>query len=577
MKTSIRALALLMVLMFVLSAQPIDGRMNGIHNQAAAGCTCHNPNAGGLSATHDFPTQYTAGMFYSITIGHTGGTQAFVGGFNVVVSDGSLGNPGTGVKIDSSTLSATHTTSGQLGWTFDWTTPAPGTGTVTVNLAVLQGDGNQANSGDAWDNLQFTITEIAAPNNPPSAANVLISPSTNGEAPTDASLTLAYDFSDPEGDSELNSVIKWYVDGTHAPSHNNKKTIAATSTTVGQKWKAEVTPSDGTDEGQAEMSNEVTIIDIDSDGDGVDDGQDAFPNDSTETVDTDGDGVGDNGDAFPNDASQSADQDGDGYGDNPQGTNPDMFKTDATQWADADNDGYGDNPDGTNADLFPADATEWFDSDLDGVGDNADAFPNDPDETMDSDGDGMGDNEQAVLEAKLAAEQEEADASARMRMIIGAVLVLLVGAGAGVFYLRSRSAADGVEDVVKDFGMPDMNAQPATSMPDMYAQPAQSYGEVAGYAAQPAAAAYDPMATQPAASQPIDDSALSTLIEPEPVAAAAVAMPEAVVAPVAAEPAVVAPVEPSVVNQWTDENGHTWRVMSDGTNRWWNGTDWQKV
>jgi len=164
-----------------------------------------------------------------------------------------------------------------------------------------------------------------------------------------------------------------------------------------------------------------------------------------------------------------------------------------------------------------------------------------------------------------------------MRMIIGAVLVLLVGAGAGVFYLRSRSGADGGEEVVKDFGMPDMNAQPATAMPDMYAQPAQSYGEVAGYAAQPAAAAYDPMATQPAASQPIDDSALSTLIEPEPVAAAAVAMPEAVVAPVAAEPAVVAPVEPSVVNQWTDENGHTWRVMSDGTNRWWNGTDWQKV
>jgi hypothetical protein len=31
------------------------------------------------------------------------------------------------------------------------------------------------------------------------------------------------------------------------------------------------------------------------------------------------------------------------------------------------------------------------------------------------------------------------------------------------------------------------------------------------------------------------------------------------------------------VNQWTDESGHTWRVMSDGSNRWWNGTDWQKV
>ena len=73
----------------------------------------------------------------------------------------------------------------------------------------------------------------------------------------------------------------------------------------------------------------------------------------------------------------------------------------------------------------------------------------------------------------------------------------------------------------------------------------------------------------------MDDSALGALIEPEPVQAVAepvVASPE----PVAA-PAVAAPAEPTVVNQWTDENGHTWRVMSDGTNRWWNGTDWQKV
>ena len=44
---------------------------------------------------------------------------------------------------------------------------------------------------------------------------------------------------------------------------------------------------------------------IDTDGDGVPDELDVFPNDPDETLDSDGDGVGDNADAFPNDASQS--------------------------------------------------------------------------------------------------------------------------------------------------------------------------------------------------------------------------------------------------------------------------------
>ena len=35
--------------------------------------------------------------------------------------------------------------------------------------------------------------------------------------------------------------------------------------------------------------------------------------------------------------------------------------------------------------------------------------------------------------------------------------------------------------------------------------------------------------------------------------------------------------ELTVVNQWTDQAGHTWRSMSDGSTLWWNGTDWQKT
>ena len=84
--------------------------------------------------------------------------------------------------------------------------------------------------------------------------------------------------------------------------------------------------------------------DLDSDLDGYNDPDDAFPNDPNEWEDTDGDGVGDNGDAFPNDATETADSDSDGVGD--------------------------------NADAFPNDATETADSDGDGTGDNADPYPN---------------------------------------------------------------------------------------------------------------------------------------------------------------------------------------------------------
>ena len=89
---------------------------------------------------------------------------------------------------------------------------------------------------------------------------------------------------------------------------------------------------------------------VDTDGDGVPDDEDAFPNDPTEWDDTDGDGVGDNSDAFPNDPTETTDTDGDGVGD--------------------------------NSDTFPNDPIEWLDTDSDGIGNNADT---------DDDGDGMPD------------------------------------------------------------------------------------------------------------------------------------------------------------------------------------------
>jgi hypothetical protein len=84
------------------------------------------------------------------------------------------------------------------------------------------------------------------------------------------------------------------------------------------------------------------IIRADSDGDGVADVEDAFPDNINEWLDTDSDGTGDNADA------------------------------------DDDNDGYDDVDD-----AFPKDAIEWWDNDSDGIGNNAD-----PDDDNDGYADG---------------------------------------------------------------------------------------------------------------------------------------------------------------------------------------------
>jgi len=122
-------------------------------------------------------------------------------------------------------------------------------------------------------------------------------------------------------------------------------------------------------------SSKIRLYDLDNDGDGVTDSQDAFPMDSSQSEDSDGDGYGDNSqgnnaDQFPDDISQWQDTDGDGYGDNPDGNDSDVFPTNPDQWTDSDGDGYGDNINKQGGDRFPDDSTQWEDSDSDGFGDN---------------------------------------------------------------------------------------------------------------------------------------------------------------------------------------------------------------
>jgi WD40 repeat protein len=180
------------------------------------------------------------------------------------------------------------------------------------------------------------------------------------------------------------------------------------------------------------------LIIPDSDGDGVIDDNDAFPQDPLQWIDTDGDGYGDNnapgagGDGCPTtwgtssiDRGGCPDSDGDQWSD-PDANWPecvlgagygDAWPANPDQWCDSDGDAFGDQYDfeidsttglrtNETGDAFPNDITQWRDRDADGIGDNysynigtdgfrtnqqGDAFPNNHLQFQDTDGDGWGD------------------------------------------------------------------------------------------------------------------------------------------------------------------------------------------
>jgi len=80
---------------------------------------------------------------------------------------------------------------------------------------------------------------------------------------------------------------------------------------VGRYWST-FDEGSGTVPGLCTSNDTVKEPEIDTDGDGVPDDQDAFPNDPNESVDTDGDGIGDNADIAPEDPENGKD---DGEGD----------------------------------------------------------------------------------------------------------------------------------------------------------------------------------------------------------------------------------------------------------------------
>ena len=166
-------------------------------------------------------------------------------------------------------------------------------------------------------------------------------------------------------------------------------------------------------------------------------------------------------------------------------------------------------------------------------------------------------------------ESEEDDDNLTLILVIVGVAVVLAALG-GVLFVRGRNPESGIGS--NDFTQDGLSAA---------AQPAQTYSyESQQVAQQTYASQYAPQQSSP--MQPVQVQQVQPVQAQvaQPVAQVQAAQPivEAqATQPVAQTQASQAAVQlPEVLQQWTDETGHTWRRMSDGSTMWWNGTDWQK-
>ncbi|MBJ24034.1 MAG: hypothetical protein CMB64_05125 [Euryarchaeota archaeon] len=209
--------------------------------------------------------------------------------------------------------------------------------------------------------------------------------------------------SDGDGWGDENEDFPWDSDqwkdsdgdgfGDNPPPANNSDDCLETS---GTSWIDRNGCVDSDEDGYSDLNDDLPYNPTqwnDSDGDGYGDNPDGVYADKCPDeyglsdleeylgcIDSDGDGVADFDDDFPQDSSQWKDSDGDGYGDNPNGDTSDdcieIFGTSSQVGLlgclDSDGDGYGD-----ILDDFPNESTQWSDSDNDGYGDNEDGLNGD--------------------------------------------------------------------------------------------------------------------------------------------------------------------------------------------------------
>ena len=254
-----RLLAIVLLTMLISSSQVAIANSSGKYN-SSSGCNCHGSTPdSSLTPTHNFPATYTPGQLYSLNLGMSGGVSGTKGGFNLLVSDGTL-STGFGImntQVNSAGNQGTHQFPDYRSWSLDWTAPSSGSGTVTFTFAVNAANGNGAVSGDGWATTTFQSSEDSgSTNTPPEASSVWFVPS----EPTKATgLAMDYTYYDADGDSEQGTQIRWKLDGNNVGDLDDQTSVSQTWLAKGQQWTCTITVKDGTDQGEPVTIGPVTI------------------------------------------------------------------------------------------------------------------------------------------------------------------------------------------------------------------------------------------------------------------------------------------------------------------------------
>ena len=251
MRTAV-AILLVATLLAMAPLNQVVAKDNGMYN-SSGGCGCHGYNVV-TAQLSGVPNEYMASTTYTLTVGMS--TSPNTGGFNLEVNKGQLSNPDTNSKINGNMRQATHDYApGTTTWTFDWTAPSAGSGSVRFDLAVLSGNGNGGTSGDTYGTTTLTSNE-AVSNVAPTVNNVLIAPTAPS---TSDDMTVSYTFSDDDGDAESGTTVAWFRDGAPQAGQTSL-TLPSSATSKGESWYVEITPSDGEDAGTTVASNAVVVV-----------------------------------------------------------------------------------------------------------------------------------------------------------------------------------------------------------------------------------------------------------------------------------------------------------------------------